>query len=80
MKIRRKQRAEYGEDLLKRLSEDLSGRFGQGFSERNPGQMRQFYLTWQIRQTLSAISNLQEISKCFPLSWSAYVRLLSVKD
>ena len=48
--------------------------------------------TWQIRQTLSAksvssqkqqplsaIFNLQEISKCFPLPWSAYVRLLSVK-
>jgi len=45
MKIRRKQRAEYGEELHKRLSEDLSSRFGQGFSERNLGQMCQFYLT-----------------------------------
>jgi len=40
-----KKMTEYGEELLKRLSEDLSSRFGQGFSERNLRQIRQFYLT-----------------------------------
>src|SRR5947209_8609595 len=36
-------RAAYGEQLLKRLSRDLSKRFGRGFSERNLQQMRGFY-------------------------------------
>jgi len=41
-------RAGYGEQLLKRLSSDLSKRFGRGFSERNLEQMRGFYLGWPI--------------------------------
>lgn len=47
-------RAGYGERLLKRLSRDLSNRFGRGFSERNLEQMRAFYLGWPISQTASA--------------------------
>jgi predicted nuclease of restriction endonuclease-like (RecB) superfamily len=47
-------RAAYGEQLLKRLSGDLSKRFGRGFSERNLEQMRIFYLGWPIPQTASA--------------------------
>ncbi len=49
-------RAEYGERLLKRLAQDLSSRFGRGFSERNLEQMRGFYLGWPISQTVSAKS------------------------
>lgn len=49
-------RAGYGERLLKRLSHDLSRRFGRGFSERNLEQMRAFYLGWPISQTPSAKS------------------------
>jgi hypothetical protein len=37
-------RAGYGETLLKRLAEDLTGRLGRGFSERKIRQMRLFYL------------------------------------
>ena len=47
-------RAGYGEQLLKRLSLDLSKRFGRGFSERNLEQMRAFYLGWPISQAASA--------------------------
>lgn len=104
-----KERAEYGQALLKRLSIDLSGRFGKGFSERNLEQMRLFYLAWppeHISQTASAKLPLIQISQttspelvsrttpgtprpsfdlaalaqAFPLPWSAYVRLLSVKN
>ena len=105
-----KERAEYGQALLKRLSADLSGRFGRGFSQRNLEQMRLFYLAWppgQISQTASAklpparISqtasgelasstkpesltrqpfDLAALAQAFPLPWSAYVRLLSVKN
>jgi hypothetical protein len=49
-------RANYGEQLLKRLAEDLTARFGRGFGLANLRQMRNFYLTWppkQIHQTVS---------------------------
>ena len=65
-------RAEYGAQVLKRLSADLTQRFGRGFSERNLEQMRLFYRTWPIPQTLSA----ESAAAPFPLSWSHYVRLL----
>ncbi|MCI0378777.1 MAG: PDDEXK nuclease domain-containing protein [Gemmataceae bacterium] len=47
-------RAEYGSRLLKRLANDLTSRFGRGFSERNLEYMRLFYLGWPIPQTSSA--------------------------
>ena len=50
------ERAAYGSEVLKRLSADLGGRFGRGFSERNLEQMRLFYLHWGNSQTASAIS------------------------
>lgn len=48
-----KQRAEYGEGLLKRLGSDLSLRYGRGFSRRNLEQMRVFYLDWELAQVPS---------------------------
>ena len=50
------ERAEYGAALIERLSDDLTGRFGRGFSRQNVQQMRLFYLSYpheRIRQTLS---------------------------
>ena len=47
-------RAAYGARLVSRLSEDLTRRFGRGFSARNLAQMRRFYLQWPILQTPSA--------------------------
>jgi predicted nuclease of restriction endonuclease-like (RecB) superfamily len=89
-----KTRAEYGAELLKRLAADLSARYGRGFSRRNLEQMRLFYMSWPIAQTLSAQSRTEHRSDKspqkaqtlsaqltapqFPLPWSAYVRLLSV--
>ena len=73
-------RAEYGEELLKRLSYDLTARLGRGFSERNLDQMRLFYLGWPISQTVSAKSYPKGMRVDFPLPWSAYVRLLAVKN
>jgi len=88
-----KKRAEYGEELIKRLAGDLSDRYGRGFSVRNVWQMKAFYLDWpipqttsaeskdrEILQTVSAESSLVAIAGRFPLPWSAYVRLLSVKN
>jgi predicted nuclease of restriction endonuclease-like (RecB) superfamily len=80
-----KRRAGYGDALIKQLALDLTARFGRGFGWRNLFQMRAFFLAWpEILQTLSAISRnsnpLAQIAERFPLTWSAYVRLLSVED
>jgi predicted nuclease of restriction endonuclease-like (RecB) superfamily len=90
-----KQRAAYAEALLKHLSAELTTKFGRGFSRQNLQQMRQFYAVYppeKIRQTvsgkleidntviLSRTSKLKELAGIFPLSWSHYVALLSVKN
>ncbi len=84
-----KERAEYGTQLLKRLSEDLTKVFGRGFSLRNLKLIRKFYLTYQNWSFISAISEKgQTLSAQFSdkviallpkLTWSHFVRLLSVK-
>ena len=66
------ERALYGEGVVMRLAGDLTRRYGRGFSRRNIYNFREFYLWKRIVQTPSAQS--------FPLSWSHYVRLLSVQD
>lgn len=112
-----KARAEYGEGLLKQLGNDLSARYGRGFSWRNVFSMRGFYLGWEVVLTPSGLARARV--KCpvppsdpppgdklqtpsaisahavtallpldpaasplgvFPLPWSHYVRLMSVKD
>jgi len=108
-----KQRAKYGRELLVRLGEDLTKRYGRGFSWRNLYQMRLFYQGWEILQTPSAKFEARVICSMlsselsppkfqtpsgesaiaqtpsarlasmlppgtFPLSWSHYVRLMSV--
>ncbi len=68
-------RADYGEQLIQRLSQDLTQRFGRGFGRSNLFQMRAFYLTYpQIVQTASG-----QLEGLFPLSWSHYVKLLTVQ-
>lgn len=79
-------RADYGTQLLKRLSADLTAHFGRGFSERNLEQMRLFYRTWPISQTASAKFETpsrifsDDTAPSFPLPWSHYTRLLTVKS
>ena len=84
------EQAEYGAALIERLAEDLTGRFGRGFSRQNVQNIRLFYLSYppdRICQTLSGISEtalvgvgFDDLLAAFPLPWSAYVRLLSVKN
>lgn len=94
-----RRRAGYGEQLMERLSADLTARFGRGFGVNNLESMRRFFLAYpppEISQTLSGkLGNespteksqtvsrkfdLSELAQVFTLPWSAYVRLLSVKD
>ncbi|HQH43512.1 MAG TPA: PDDEXK nuclease domain-containing protein [Syntrophorhabdaceae bacterium] len=58
-------KAEYGSELLDRLSKDLTAEFGKGFSRSNLFQIRQFYLKFPKIQTLSG-----------QLSWSHYVEII----
>jgi predicted nuclease of restriction endonuclease-like (RecB) superfamily len=73
-------RAKYGEALLERLSQDLTARFGRGFSVDNLEMMRLFYLTYpgagQISETPSRKSDPGPPAAMFPLPWSHYVTLM----
>jgi len=84
-------RASYGEELVASLAKDLTVRFGRGFSRTNVFQMRQFFLAYREKiQTLSELSGAESIvqtpsglspsNPAFPLSWSHYVRLLTVPE
>ena len=63
------EKAEYGSDVLNRLSRDLTDRYGKGFSHSNVVYMRRLYLTYPKSQTLSDF-----------LSWSHYIELLKIDD
>ena len=64
-----KDRADYGNYLIKYLSEQLQPEFGSGFSVRQLERYRQFYRTFPIASTLRT-----------QLSWSHYKLLLPVED
>ncbi|MEK6614556.1 MAG: PDDEXK nuclease domain-containing protein [Bacteroidota bacterium] len=64
-----KEKAEYGRELLKKLSRDLKLKHGKGFSISNLQYFRLFYLHYPIYQTLSG-----------KLSWSHYTELLAVSS
>src|SRR5215217_4322141 len=63
------ERAEYGSELLGRLSKDLRQRYGKGFGRRNVLDMRRFYLAYPKWQALPA-----------KLSWTHFVALLGISD
>jgi hypothetical protein len=56
-----KQRAEYGQEIIKNLSKELKNEFGAGFGERILRDSRRFYLTF---------NELEFGAHCAPnLSW-----------
>ena len=64
-----KDRADYGNYLIKYLSEQLQPEYGSGFSVRQLERYRQFYRTFPIASTLRT-----------QLSWSHYKLLLGVNN
>ena len=50
-------RAEYGAELLEKLSADLTRRFGRGFSRPNLQRFREFYLRFPLKQIRSTVSS-----------------------
>ncbi len=63
------ERAKYGDNLLQRLSQELSDEFGKGFNLTNLKYIRQFYLAFPIRHALRG-----------ELSWTHYRLLLKVQN
>lgn len=67
-----KGRAQYGKQIVRTVSAELTNEFGKGFSERNIRKFRQFYLTFpdkKIWPTLSA-----------KLNWSHFEIIMRVAD
>ncbi|MBR1376543.1 MAG: DUF1016 family protein [Bacilli bacterium] len=62
-------RAKYGDLLIEEISKRLTDQFGKGFSIQNLRRMRQFYLTYPIRSTISS-----------ELSISHYYELIRIKE
>lgn len=78
-----KERADYGKQILKELSDVLTKEFGKGFSVDNLENMRRFYLIYGKSETLSRISEnaISETStRNFDLSWSHYLKLIRIDD
>ncbi len=85
------ERAKYGKQVLKKLSESLTKEFGRGFSETNLEYARKFYLTYadRISQTLfeefavkksqTVIEELNE-KQPFIVSWSHYLQLMRIEN
>lgn len=62
-----KERAGYGDFLIKSLSENLQPQFGSGFSYRQLNWYRQFYRSFPIASALRT-----------QLSWTHYKNLISI--
>ncbi|HEY4534125.1 MAG TPA: DUF1016 N-terminal domain-containing protein [Fusobacterium sp.] len=62
-------RVEYGKQLITDLLKKFIKEYGKGFSRSNLQNMRNFYLSYPICQTLSG-----------KLSWPHYCELLSISD
>jgi len=65
------ERAGYGEQLLKKISSNLSSEFGNGFSYSNLKNMRQFYNTYPDEKSYTL---------CSQLPWSHNRLIMRVKD
>lgn len=64
-----KERAEYGQELIRQLAQKLSKKYGKSFSERNLWYIKQFYQKWGNMNALRS-----------ELSWTHYRLLLRVEN
>jgi predicted nuclease of restriction endonuclease-like (RecB) superfamily len=64
-----KDRAEYGKRQLEHISKALTVEFGKGFDTTNLRNMRRFYITFPIQETLS-----------LKLSWSHYCKIMRIEN
>ncbi|WP_298306702.1 PDDEXK nuclease domain-containing protein [Flavobacterium sp.] len=74
-----KERAEYGKQILKGLSVQLTNEFGKGFSLSNLEQIRKFYLIYSNSETLSRILQIQNSQSVIVESESSIPQSLIVE-
>lgn len=67
-----RERAEYGKEIIKNLSKELTEEFGKGFGERNIWNIRQFYVLFSDYEKWKSL-----ISK---LTWTHIQKVLRVSD
>ena len=67
-----RERAEYGKEIIKNLSKELTEEFGKGFGERNIRNIRQFYVLFSDYEKWKSV-----ISK---LTWTHIQKVLRVSD
>lgn len=65
-------REKYGQRVIKRLSEALTGQYGRGFSVDALENVRRFFLTYQDRISETVFSIFEKEAP-FTLSWSHYI-------
>jgi len=70
--IMKSKRSEYGKQIVKALSSQLTQRYGKGFSSQNLWYMAQLYETYPILQSL--------LGEFKGLSWTHIINLLPIKD
>ena len=69
---RGKERAEYGKEIVKNLSKELTEEFGKGFSRRTLWEMRKLYVYF---------SDYERVRTLFAqLTWSHFQKVLRVSD
>jgi predicted nuclease of restriction endonuclease-like (RecB) superfamily len=76
-------RAGYGEEVVGQLARDLTARFGRGFGKSSLFQMRAFFLAHSdiFQSPIGKFgAEISALADHFPLPWTAYVRLLGVRD
>ncbi len=67
-----KERAEYGKEIIKKLSKELTTEFGKGFSERTLWEIKQFYLIFIDFEKLRTV--------CAVLKWSHIKLIMRVSN
>ena len=79
-------RAEYGKEILRQLSVELTKEFGKGYSQQNLRLIRQFYLTYsqdEICETVFSESQHHPMTKegrRFYLGWGHYIKLMRISN
>jgi predicted nuclease of restriction endonuclease-like (RecB) superfamily len=73
-------RAEYGKNVIKLASEELTKEFGKGFSERTLRQFRQFYVMFpEILNSANSVRQISEKHFHF-LTWSHIQRIMRIEN
>jgi predicted nuclease of restriction endonuclease-like (RecB) superfamily len=84
-------RASYGKQVIKKLSNYLMKEYGKGFSEDTLGNARKFYLCYKerISETLfrkfaeeksETVFSILQDEKIFSLNWSHYLQLMRIRN